>query len=96
MEGIIKDIPELAPILKIEPQPAIGIERMQQTIFGPSPFKPKGNVLEGYVEGKRSYIEVPKNLYDAMTGLNVPVLTKNFMYRAVRLFGGTVFGGSLQ
>lgn len=41
-----------------------------KTTFRPSQFKPKGNVLEGFVDGKRKYIEVDKNLYQAMSGLN--------------------------
>lgn len=40
------------------------------TIFRPSPFKPKGNVVEGWIDGKRTYLEVPKNIYEAMTGLD--------------------------
>lgn len=41
-----------------------------KTIFRPSQFKPKGNVIEYFDNGKRSYIEVTPNLYQAMTGLN--------------------------
>ena len=70
IEGIISEIPELAPLLKIRPTPGLTIESRQETIFAPSQFKPKGNVLEGYINGKRTYMEVSKNLYDAMTGLN--------------------------
>jgi len=70
MGGIIKDIPALSPVLKIEPQPGISLERMKETIFAQSQFKPKGNVIEYFDNGKRSYIEVTPNLYQAMTGLN--------------------------
>jgi len=41
-----------------------------ETIFRPSQFKPKGNVIEYFEEGKRKYMEVSPNLYQAMTGLN--------------------------
>lgn len=40
------------------------------TVFRASQFKPKGNVVEGYIDGKQKYLEVSKNLYDAMTGLD--------------------------
>lgn len=39
------------------------------TIFRPSQFAPKGRVIEYYDNGKRRYIEVTQNLYDAMTGM---------------------------
>lgn len=42
----------------------------EQTIFRPSPFKPKGNVVEGYIDGKRKYLEVSENMYKAMTGMD--------------------------
>jgi len=42
----------------------------ETTIFRPSQFKPKGNVIEYFDNGKRKYIEVTPNLYQAMTGLN--------------------------
>jgi len=40
------------------------------TIFRPSQFTPKGNIVEGFIDGKRKYLEVPENLKAAMTGLN--------------------------
>ena len=40
------------------------------TIFRPSPFKPAGRIIEYFDEGKRKYMEVTQNLYDAMTGMN--------------------------
>lgn len=40
------------------------------TIFRPSQFKPKGNIVEGFINGKHKYLEVPKNMHDAMTGLD--------------------------
>jgi hypothetical protein len=42
----------------------------KETIFRPSQFKPKGNVIEYFENGKRKYIEVTPNLYQAMTGMN--------------------------
>lgn len=41
-----------------------------KTLFRPSQFKPKGNVIEYFDNGKRSYIEVTPNVYQAMSGLN--------------------------
>lgn len=70
IENIIGSIPELKPVLDIKPSPEISLERMQETIFGQSQFKPKGNVVEGWIDGKRTYLEVSKNLYEAMTGLD--------------------------
>ncbi|MEA3477014.1 MAG: LPD38 domain-containing protein, partial [Bacteroidota bacterium] len=43
---------------------------LAKTIFRPSQFKPKGDIIEYFEVGKRRYIEVSKNLYNAMTGLN--------------------------
>ena len=45
-------------------------EPIESTIFRPSQFAPKGKVIEYFEKGKRKYIEVSPNLYDAMTGLN--------------------------
>jgi hypothetical protein len=42
----------------------------EKTIFRQSQFVPKGNIIEYYEDGKRKYIEVNKNVYEAMTGLN--------------------------
>lgn len=41
-----------------------------KVIFRPSQFKPKGNVVEYKDNGKRQFLEVTPNLYDALTGLN--------------------------
>lgn len=79
MEKIISAIPELKPILDIEPQPGLSIERQKETIFRPSQFKPKGDVLEYFENGERRYVKVTKPVYEAMTGLNeasVGMLTK--------------------
>lgn len=43
---------------------------IETTIWRPSPYTPKGNVIEYYVNGKKQYMEVPDNLYESMTGLN--------------------------
>ncbi|RKY32391.1 MAG: hypothetical protein DRP74_02650 [Candidatus Omnitrophota bacterium] len=67
---IIKQHKELKPLLKIRPSMVAQYEKATETIFGPSPFKPKGNVIEYFENGKRQYIEVTPNLYQAMTGLN--------------------------
>lgn len=40
------------------------------TIFRASQFAPKGQVIEYFVNGKRKFIEVDGNLFEAMTGLN--------------------------
>lgn len=73
-------------VYNLKEKPELGIEEVKipnektiQTMFGQSPFKPKGKVLEGYVDGKRTYMKVSDNLYDSMSGLNetsVSLLTK--------------------
>jgi hypothetical protein len=70
MADIIRDIPEIKPLLAMRPRARHGLESQEQIIFGPSPFKPKGNVIEYFENGKRKYIEVTPNLYAAMNGLN--------------------------
>ncbi len=70
LENIIASHEELAPLKKIRPSMEIQFEETMQTIFGPSKFGPKGNVIEYYVDGKPKYVEVSRELYEAMTGLN--------------------------
>ncbi len=70
MEKIISDIPELKPLLDIRPSAEKAFESQTQTIWGKSPFVPKGNIIEVFEGGKRKFYEVPKNLYESMTGLN--------------------------
>lgn len=43
---------------------------VESTIFRPSQFKPKGNVIEYYENGQRRYMDVSDNLYSSMSGLN--------------------------
>ena len=66
-------LPEEISPLKIKMKPVRLTKKEAgeaKTIFRPSQFKPKGNVIEYFENGKRSYIEVTSNLYQAMTGLN--------------------------
>jgi len=68
-----KVLPEDISPLKIRMQPikvTKGEAGEAKTIFRPSQFKPKGNVIEYFENGKRQYIEVTPNLHQAMTGLN--------------------------
>lgn len=46
----------------------------KKVIFRPSQFVPKGNVIEYFEDGKRKFVEVSSNLYQAMSGLNEPSL----------------------
>ena len=48
----------------------ISKEPVETTIFRPSQFAPKGQVIEFFVNGKRRYVELSDNLYRAMTGLD--------------------------
>jgi len=43
---------------------------VESTIFRPSPYKPSGNTIEYYKNGKKKYMDVSDNLYSSMTGLN--------------------------
>lgn len=70
LTSIINEHEELKPLLKIRPSMEIQYEKAVQTIFGQSPFKPKGNVIEYFENGKRKYIEVSPELYQAMSGMN--------------------------
>jgi len=63
IETIEKTIKETQRIITTE-------EPIESTIWRPSQFAPKGNVIEYFDNGKRKYIEVSPNLYKAMTGLN--------------------------
>lgn len=61
------------------------------TIFRPSQFTPKGNVVEGFINGKRKYLEVTDNIKQAMTGLNdqsSSMLAKMLSYPATWLRTG--------
>lgn len=57
-------------IIRETQQTIIREQPIESTIFRPSPFKPKGNIVEYFEKGKRKYVEVTPNLYDAMSGLN--------------------------
>ncbi len=70
LTSIINEHEELKPLLKIRPSMEIQYEKAVQTIFGQSPFKPKGNVIEYFENGKRKYIEVSPELYQAMSGMD--------------------------
>jgi len=70
LEKIIDANPELTPLKKLKPSLVYETEATEETVWGRSPFKPKGNVVEYYENGEKKYLQVPKNLYDAMTGLN--------------------------
>lgn len=71
---VLKDLfdkhAELEPLRDARPGLVISTEKFTKTIFRQSPFVPKGNVIEYYDNGNRLFIEVSKNLYQAMTGLN--------------------------
>jgi hypothetical protein len=78
---VVRSVAKLAEVLpedispvKVKMQPIktgkYYTEGGAETIFRPSQFKPKGNVVEYFEEGKRKYMEVSPNLYQAMTGLN--------------------------
>lgn len=43
---------------------------VESTIFRPSPYKPRGNVIEYFDNGLRKYMDVSDNLYSSMSGLN--------------------------
>lgn len=71
----LKDVEELGIKLIKPDMKAIKVTEAETgdealTIFRPSQFAPKGNIIEGFIGGKRKYLEVSENLKDAMTGLN--------------------------
>jgi len=71
----LKDIPELGLNAKRPDFRAIEVSQEESggdalTIFRPSSFAPKGNIVEGFIDGKRKYLEVSENLKSAMIGLN--------------------------
>lgn len=71
--NLAKVLPEdIFPIrIKMQPIKVTEAEAGEtKTIFRPSQFKPKGNIIEYFDGGKRKYLEVNSNLYQAMTGLN--------------------------
>ena len=70
ISDIIEEIPDLKPMLSIRPTPGLSVEAMTEKVFRPSQFKPKGNVIEYFENGDRKFIEVPRNLYESMSGLN--------------------------
>ncbi len=70
LEDIIKAHDELKPLLKIRPSMEIQYETAMQTIFAQTPFKPKGDIIEYFEGGKKRWLKVTPNLYQAMSGLN--------------------------
>lgn len=70
IDQLINEHPELAPLKGARPGLRIGTETFNKQIWRESPFKPKGNVIEYYKDGKKQYMEVTPNLYAAMNGMN--------------------------
>ncbi|GAH77886.1 unnamed protein product, partial [marine sediment metagenome] len=70
IDDLIRANPKLEPISRIRASMMAADERIKQTIFGPSPYDPKGNIVKYWEEGKRKYVEVPAEIYRAMAGLN--------------------------
>ncbi|MFA5357222.1 MAG: LPD38 domain-containing protein [Candidatus Omnitrophota bacterium] len=87
---------EISPVrIKMQPVKLTGKESStgkEETIFRPSQFKPKGNVIEYFDEGKRKYIEVTPNLYQAMTGLNEA--SSNLFAKLLSIPAGTLRVGA--
>lgn len=87
---------EISPVrIKMQPVKLTGKESStgkEETIFRPSQFKPKGNVIEYFDEGKRKYIEVTPNLYQAMTGLNET--SSNLFAKLLSIPAGTLRVGA--
>jgi len=87
---------EISPV-KVSMQPVKLTEKesatgQPETIFRPSQFKPKGNVIEYFDQGKRKYIEVTPNLYQAMTGLNE--VSSNLFSKLLSIPAGTLRVGA--
>jgi hypothetical protein len=70
MARIISEIPELKPLLAMRPSVRVDLEAMNETIFGQSPFVPKGPIIEYFDNGEKFYMKVTPNLYAAMKGMN--------------------------
>lgn len=70
LENIIAGHEELRPLMKIRPSMEKQYEKTMETIFGQTPFSPKGNVIEYYVGGSRQWLNVTPNIYQAMQSLN--------------------------
>lgn len=67
-EGITKET--LRQTIRETQHIIITQEPVESIIFRPSQFAPKGKVIEYFVKGKRKYVDLSGNLFDAMTGLN--------------------------
>jgi hypothetical protein len=65
---------------------------VETTIFRPSPFKPKGSVLEYFENGKKKYIEVAPNIYEAVRGLNET--SSNLLVKLMRPFASVLRVGA--
>lgn len=70
MDNIIRDIPELKPILKIEPTPRFTIEQMEEQIFARQQFTNDPSILSLKENGKSVYIKIKDpNLAIALRGV---------------------------
>lgn len=67
-EGVTKET--LRQTIRETQRIIITQEPVESIIFRPSQFAPKGKVIEYFVKGRRKYVELSGNLFDAMTGLN--------------------------
>jgi hypothetical protein len=69
IEQIIKETPELKPLLGIHPTSGAGVETMEQTIFGPSPFGPREPHFTFIYDGERKYYTAPQDVIRVMNNL---------------------------
>jgi hypothetical protein len=71
MDKIISEIPELKPILKIEPKAGFSIESMEETMFARQKFTTDPQILPLRVKGEQKYLKINDPLLaSALRGTN--------------------------
>ena len=99
MKKIIKDIPELKPLLKIEPKPALSIETMNEVIFRRKQFTNDPNVLRLMEKGNPTYLKIhDAQLAQAMKGTNISAVPAEiaFISKYTRFLGSLATRFSLN
>jgi len=70
MENIIRDIPDLKPLLNIKPSPRFSIEQMEETLFARQQFTNDPTILTMREDGHPVYIKIKDpNLAIALRGV---------------------------
>jgi len=74
IKQIIAETPELKPLIDIRPTPGLSLERMKETVYGPSAFEPKEPHISVLVKGEKKFFATTPEVAQAAKSLGVQEL----------------------